>query len=61
MGKKIKVLFFLLCEVVKETFRHRNAVFYVFIVSVAEADSLDRKPTLQIQVRQTELCHTRDL
>lgn len=30
-------------------------MFYVFIVSVAEVDSLDLKLTLQIQVGQTEL------
>jgi len=28
---------------------------------VAEVDSLDLKPTVQIQVRQTELWHTGDL
>lgn len=32
-------------------------MFYVFIVSVAEVDSLDLKLTLQIQVGQTELRH----
>lgn len=53
MGEKLKVLFFLLCEVVKETWCW-NVMFYVFIVSVAEIDSLDVKPTLQIQVRQAE-------
>lgn len=30
-------------------------MFYVFIVSVAEVDSLNLKLTLQIQVGQTEL------
>lgn len=57
----IKSAFSILYEVGKETFQHWNVVVYVFIVSVAEVDSLDLKPTLQIQVGQTELWHKWDL
>lgn len=60
MGE-IKSAFSLLYKVAKENFQHWNVMFYVFIVSVAEVDSLDLKLTLQIQVGQTELWHKWDL